>query len=332
MLTSTTSAGLLTGAGPSAGKRNRDHPRSRSRSRSWRWPLSRTGYLFCLPAIVLFLLLGIYTLGYGLALSFASWNGFTASWKWVGFRNYLDLLGANAIYAPLIRQAALNTLCVMVAVPILVVVISFPLAILLNSIKRFSGLVRTVYFVPYVTSGIAVYYAWNYVLQPNGAVNLLLQSVGLGTLSQPQGFLGNPVTALPTLIVVMVWGAVPVAVILFLTGLQSIDPALLEAASIDGAGWWRTSFGVTWPLLIPITGVIVLLNIRDGLQGFQTFLLMGNGAPAGHTNVLGLQAYNFAFQTSLAPTLGLSSALGWLLFIVAIIIAFVNLRLLRSKT
>jgi len=235
-------------------------------------------------------------------------------------------------YSPIVRQAGLNTLWVMLAVPVLTVAVSYPLAFLLNSITRFKAILRSVFFLPYVTAGIAVYFAWQYILQPNGAINFLLKSLGLGSLAQPQGFLGNPATALPTLIVVTVWSAVPVAMLLYLTGLQSIDPSLLEAAQIDGAGWWRLNFSIVWPLLKPITAVIVLLGLRDSLQGFQTFLIMTNGGPGNHTNVLGLEAYRLAFLSYLAPTLGLSSALGWLLFLAALLLALVNQRVMRSVT
>jgi len=293
---------------------------------------SLSGYLFVAPAVVLFLVMGLYTVGYGFLLSFATWNGFSPSWTWVGLQNYKDLLWANPMYAPQVQKAAIHTFYVMVAVPLLTVLVSFPLAILLNSAKRFQGVLRSIYFVPYVTSGIAVFFAWTYILQPDGAVNSLLSTLGLGSLSQPQGWLGNPHTALPTMIVVTVWGAVPVSMLLYLTGLQTVDRNLLEAAQLDGAGWWRTNASVVWPLLRPITAIVVLLNLRDSLQGFQTFLVMTNGGPGDHTNVLGLEAYTLAFLKDLAPTLGLASALGWLLFAAALVIALINLRMLRSRT
>jgi ABC-type sugar transport system permease subunit len=212
------------------------------------------------------------------------------------------------------------------------VLISLPLALLLNSVRRLRTLLRSVYFLPYVTSGIAVYFAWQYVLQPDGAINTLLGSVGLGSLQQPQGFLGNPDTALPTLIVITVWSGVPVSMLLYLAGLQAVDPTLIEAAQIDGAGPWRIARSVLWPLLRPITAIIVLLAVRDSLQGFQTFLIMTNGGPGNHTNVLGLETYRLAFLKLLAPTLGLSSALGWLLFLAAVALAAVNVRVLRRVT
>ncbi|GGK20790.1 sugar ABC transporter permease [Streptomyces camponoticapitis] len=303
--------------------------------RSWRGTFggeALSGYLFVAPAVVLFAVMGLYTVGYGFLLSFASWNGFMPHWTWVGLDNYADLLWRSPIYAPRVRSAGLNTLWVMIAVPVLTVMVSFPLAVLLNRARRMQAVLRSVFFLPYVTSGIAVFFAWQYILQPDGAVNLLLGQLGLGSLQQPQGWLGNPDTALPTLIVVTVWSAVPVSMLLYLTGLQTIDRSLLEAAELDGAGWWRTNASVVWPLLRPITAIVVLLNLRDSLQGFQTFLVMTNGGPGDHTNVLGLEAYSLAFLKQLRPTLGLASALGWLLFAAALVLALINLRALRSKT
>jgi multiple sugar transport system permease protein/raffinose/stachyose/melibiose transport system permease protein len=275
--------------------------------------------------------MGVYTILYGFTLSFARWNGFARHWIWVGFGNYLDALYRDPSIAPLIRSAALRTAVVMVAAPALAVAIGFPLAVLLHRVTRLKSFYRTVYFLPYVTAGIAVYYAWSYVLQPDGSVNFLLSHLGLGSLAQPQGFLGNPATALPTLIVVMAWSAVPVATLLYLTGLQSVDDSVLDAASVDGAGGLRTMTAVIWPLLRPITAAVVMLNMRDALQGFQSFLVMTNGGPGGHTTVLGLEAYNLAFANQFKPTLGVSSALGWLLFVLALLLSAVNLRALRSR-
>ena len=288
------------------------------------------GYAFVAPAIVLFLVMGLYTLGYSVSLSFAKWNGFSPTWEWVGLDNYRDLLYADPRLAPEIRNAAVNTGVAMVAVACGTVLIALPLATLLNSVTRLRGALRSVFFLPYVTAGIAVYYAWRYVLEPEGAVNVTLRALGLGSLARPQGFLGDPDTALPTLIVIMIWGSVPVAMLLYLAGLQAIDPAVVEAAALDGAGAVRRLRHITWPLLVPITVAVVLLGLRDTMQGFQIFLIMTNGGPGGHTDVLGLQAYQQAFLQSMSPTLGVASALGWLIFLAALLLAVVNARLLRG--
>ena len=126
------------------------------------------------------------------------------------------------------------------------------------------------FFLPYVTAGIAVYYAWRYVLEPDGAVNLALRAVGLGSLAQPQGFLADPDTALPTLIVIMVWGSVPVAMLLYLSRPAGDRPRGDRGASLDGAGPVRRLRHITWPLLVPITVAIVLLGLRDACRASRS--------------------------------------------------------------
>ncbi|WP_371785516.1 carbohydrate ABC transporter permease [Streptosporangium subroseum] len=308
--------------------RLREEPPRGGRPRG-RWKEILTGWAFVLPAVALFLVMGLYTIGSGFALSFAKWNGFTPEWIWVGIQNYKDLLYADPSLAPEMRRAGWNTLQVMIAVPAFTVVIALPLAVTLNSIRRLRSLLRSVYFLPYVTSGIAVYYAWRYVLEPDGSVNLLLRALGLGSLSQPQGFLGNPSTALPTLILILVWSSVPIATLLYLSGLQAIDPNMIEAAQIDGAAPRHVLRRIIWPLLRPITVAIVLLGVRDALHGFQIFLIMTGGGPGGHTDALGLMTYRLSFFKGLAPTLGVASALGWLLFAAALLLTLVNARMLR---
>ncbi|WP_062357101.1 carbohydrate ABC transporter permease [Herbidospora yilanensis] len=294
-----------------------------------RWKEWLTGWAFVFPAVALFAVMGVYTIGSGLALSFASWNGFTPNWIWVGLENYADLLWADPSLAPAVRRAAWNTLHVCVAVPLLTVLISLPLAVTLNSVRRLRGLLRSVYFLPYVTTGIATYYAWRYLLEPEGSINLMLRSAGLGSLARPQGWLADPSTALWTLILILVWSAVPTATLLYLTGLQAIDPSMVEAARIDGAAPRQVLRRIIVPLLTPMTAGIVLLGVRDSLHGFQIFLIMTNGGPGGHTSVLALETYELAFFKGLAPTLGLSSALGWLLFAGAVLLTLANARLLR---
>ncbi|SDU79724.1 carbohydrate ABC transporter permease [Jiangella alkaliphila] len=325
---SAAAAGRGEAGGGEAGGRRRSWPPWRGHGLSE----SLLGYAFIGPALGLFAVMGAYTIARGFALSFAEWNGFTPNWVWVGIDNYLDLLWRDPAYAPAVQEAARNTLWVLIAVPLLTIAVSFPLAVLLNSVRRFRAVLRSVYFLPHVTAGIAIYFAWQYILEPDGAINLVLGSVGLGSLEQPQGFLGNPDTALPTLIIVTVWTTAPVAMLLYLTGLQAIDSSVTEAAQIDGAGWWRTNLSVVWPLLNGMTLVVLLLQVRHALQSFEVFLIMTNGGPGEATNVLGLETYRLAFQSDMRATLGMSSALGWMLFVVALIVALVNQRLLRSRT
>jgi multiple sugar transport system permease protein len=262
-------------------------------------------------------------------LSFARWNGFSPSWAWVGPKNYTDLLGGNPMVSPTINNAAKNTLIVMVILPIAVTVIGLLLAILLNSITRMRTLMRTVYFVPFVTSGIAVYYAWRFMYEPDGITNAVLNGLGLHSLAQSNGFIGNTNTALLAVIAVQIWSNVPIAMLFYLTGLQTLPESVIEAARIDGASGLRTTWSIVLPLLNPTTALIVIIELREALQNFQLYLLMTNGGPVNSSNTLGLQTYSYAFGAT--NDLGYASALGWILAIAAVILAVINLRIFRSK-
>jgi multiple sugar transport system permease protein/raffinose/stachyose/melibiose transport system permease protein len=154
--------------------------------------------------------------------------------------------------------------------------------------------------------------------------------VGLDALSQPDGFLGNPGTSLGASIAVLVWSNVPLALVLFLAGLQTVPSSLLEAARVDGASTVRTLWSVVLPILNPITALVVVLMIREALQNFQLFLLLTNGGPIGSTNTVGLQSYTFAFGSN--ANLGFASALSWALTAVAVLFAALSFRLLKDRT
>lgn len=288
-----------------------------------------TGYAFVAPALILYAVLGAYTVIYGIALSFYRWNGFSPKWNWEGLNNFKNFLYDNPLLSKVFWEAARNNLMIMITLPLGIILIALPLAVALNNIKRFAGLFRAMFFLPMVTSGIAVYYTWRWIYNADGLLNHLLRAVGLGFLAPQDGFLGNIYTALPALIWVMIWGSVPFAILLYLTGLQTIEPAIYEAARIDGASKFQILWRITWPLLYPVTGIILITNLNGALQGFESVLLMTNGGPTNKTNVLGLQIYNMAFQNG---QLGPASAMAWTLFILALGLALVNLKIFRQRS
>jgi multiple sugar transport system permease protein/raffinose/stachyose/melibiose transport system permease protein len=262
-------------------------------------------------------------------LSFARWNGYSPNWTWTGLDNYKNILYANEVQSASIRAAGKNTLIVMIALPFTVIVIGLILALLLNSIRRFRTFLRTLIFLPYVTSGIAMFYAWTFIYQPDGSANSILKLIGLDRFAQPNGFLGNTSSSLASVIVVMIWSSVPIAMLLYLTGLQTITESVVEAAKVDGASTLRIAFSIILPLLNPITALILVMQLGAALQNFTVFLLMTDGGPINSTQVLSLKTYGYAFSNT--PDLGTASALGWLLAVVAIILTLVNFRILRSR-
>lgn len=289
-----------------------------------------TPYLFLTPALVLLGLMSLYPIGYGLVLSFVNWNGINPNWDWVGFSNYADLLGADSRTAPLVLHALSNTAVMLVIVPLVVVIVGLLLAFSVFSVgRRLGAALRGLFFFPYVTAGIAVLYAWRFLLLPNGGINAALKLFGLTALTSPNGFLADPATALASIIAVMIWLLVPFAMLVYLSSMQSLDPEVLEAAKMDGSGNWALLRQIIWPLMRPATLLIVIVCGREALQDFQIILLMTHGGPLDSTNNLSYLAYQFAFSSN--AKYGYASALGWLLFIAGLLIAGISARALGRR-
>jgi len=169
-----------------------------------------------------------------------------------------------------------------------------------------------------------------YIYEPDGLLNNILSSIGLNFMVADHGWLGQIDRALPSLMIVLVWSAVPMATILYLAGLQTINGELYEAAIMDGANFWQMLWNITWPLLYPITVIIVITSINSAFQGYEMVYLMTYGGPASHTEVVGLQIFKYGFGDQ--RQLGMASAMSWILFAFVFVVALVNLRVMKSRT
>lgn len=211
-----------------------------------------------------------------------------------------------------------------------VILISLPLALAMNNAVRGARLFRTLLLFPMATSGIAIYYVWKLIYQPEGVLNNLLETSGLEQWSVANGWLGDINTALYALIAIAIWGNMPFAMLLYLAGLQTISQEVLEAAVVDGASYFNRLRQIIWPLLRPITVIIVILNFSGALQGYEMPLLMTDGGPTKHTDVVGLIVYKTAFGGWGTPNMGRASAYGWALFLMGLGLSVITLYTMRS--
>lgn len=300
------------------------------------------GILFILPALALWLFVGLYPVVMSISLAFHRWNGFSKfsifpyvceapGCRYVGLRHFERLLTQGTPPFNTFMDAVFNNLWFMLYGTLGVIIIALPLALAMNNAVRGSRYFRTLLLFPMATSGIAVYYVWKLIYQPEGIINSIFQSFGLGSLVVENGWLGDIHTALPALIVVTIWGGVPFSMLLYLAGLQTISREVIEAAIVDGAGPLSRLRYIIWPLLRPITGVIIVLTFSGALQGFELQLLMTDGGPTQHTNVVGLLVYKTAFGGWGTPDMGLASAYGWLLFVMGIGLSVITLRSMRTE-
>jgi multiple sugar transport system permease protein len=183
-------------------------------------------------------------------------------------------------------------------------------AILLNQKIRGRAVIRGAVLVPWATASILVSLMWLWMLNPNfGIINHFLQTVGL--LSGPKDWLGDPATALPTLIVIDVWQGVAFFAVMLLAALQGVPKELLKAAKIDGANPWQSFWRVTLPFIMPTVLITVVLRMVWTANYFDLILVVTNGGPANATLTLPLHAYHNAyheFDFGMAAALGITQA------------------------
>ena len=286
-------------------------PRSR-RSRRWRYAL--TVLAFLLPSAVPLVLFVLGPMIAAAWISLTEWN-LLAPAKWVGLDNYLELLTD-----PETGDVFLHTVYYIVGYLPLVYVGGLAIALALNTALRGRTLLRGVYFLPVVTSWIVVALVWRWLLNPsNGVVNTVLGFFGV----EGPGWWSDPAWAMPSIILASAWKDLGFVMVILLAGLQAIDPELVAAARVDGAGWWRRLFSITLPLLSPATFFVVVISLINGFQVFDQVYAMTGGGPGGATQVVVQQIYDLTFRYGKA---GEASALSWLLFMVILAVTVVQIR------
>jgi multiple sugar transport system permease protein len=285
-----------------------------------------TGWAFALPFVIIFLVFMAGPIAASLVLSFTDFGlrdlRNPLGTNFIGLDNYVELLGD-----PTFRIALLNTAYfVVVGVP-LTLVLGLAVALALDrGIRRFRTIFRVGYYLPVVTSIVAVAVVWRFVLNPDyGLLNMTLGAIGL----EGKDWLGDPVLAMPSLIVMAAWRNLGFAMVLFLAGLQTIPLQLYEAASIDGAGRWAAFRSVTLPLLRPTLLFAVVITTIGYLQVFEEPFVMTDGGPLDRTLSVSMFMYEEGFEFFHQ---GYAAAIAWVLFLLVAIVAVVQFRLLRSQT
>jgi ABC-type sugar transport system permease subunit len=285
-----------------------------------------TGWAFALPFVIIFLVFMAGPIAASLVLSFTDFGlrdlRNPLGTDFIGLDNYIELLGD-----PTFRVALLNTAYfVVVGVP-LTLILGLAVALALDrGIRRFRTIFRVGYYLPVVTSIVAVAVVWRFVLNPDyGLLNMTLGAIGL----QGKDWLGDPELAMPSLIVMAAWRNLGFAMVLFLAGLQTIPVQLYEAASIDGAGRWAAFKSVTLPLLRPTLLFAVVITTIGYLQVFEEPFVMTDGGPLDRTLSVSMFMYEEGFEFFHQ---GYAAAIAWVLFLLVAIVAVVQFRLLRSQT
>jgi len=285
-----------------------------------------TGWAFVAPFVLIFL---VFMAGPIVASALLSLTEFglrdlrnPLGTSFVGLQNYADLFGDAKFQAALLNTAYF----VVVGVP-LTLGLGLAAALALDrGIRRFRSLFRVGYYLPVVTSIVAIAVVWRYVLNPDfGLMNMGLATLGV----DGPDWLGHPVLAMPSLIAMAAWRNLGFAMVLFLAGLQTIPATLYEAAAIDGAGRWANFRHVTLPLLRPTLLFATVITTIGYLQVFEEPFVMTDGGPRDRTLTVSMYMYQQGFEFFHQ---GYAAAIAWVLFLIVALVAVIQFRVLRSQT
>lgn len=281
-------------------------------------------FLYLFPALFLIGLWVLYPVFGSIRMSFfTEWNIFTREGSGFGFANYIRVWNDDNF-----RRAIINTITFTAWVVPVSIAISLFIAVLLNSKLKGMKVLESIYFLPYITNVIAIGLAFQFIYHSRfGVISFLMTSVGL----EPISFLNDPEWSLFGLIIFGIWGGLAFKIVVFMAGLQGIDPQYYQAARIDGASKFKTFYRITLPLLFPIVAYIGVISIIGALKVYVEIIGLFGGSTAGPANsALSIVFYVYQkFYNEALPTV--ASAASVMLFAFILVITIVQLTFNKRR-
>jgi ABC-type sugar transport system permease subunit len=253
-------------------------------------------------------------------LAFSEWN-LLKPIRFVGLSNFITMFTNDPLFWPSLGRTLLYS---MMSIP-LGIVTSLVLALAMNRPLKGIALFRVAYFIPYVSSMVAVAMVWRWLYNDQfGLINVFLSLIGL----PPQNWLGDARLVIPSLVVMDVWKGAGFGMLIYLAALQGIPDQLYEAATVDGANSFQSFFKITLPLLGPAHFYMLVTGLIGGFQVFDSVYLMTQGGPGYATRVYAYNLYQAAFRQF---QMGYASSMAWFLFFIIFAVTLLQFRQLGGK-
>lgn len=274
--------------------------------------------LLILPNVVMLAIWVYYPFFYSVYLSLTNWNLLSPVQGFVGFENYVNLVGD-----PIYQQVITNTIAYTFGTVFIRLAISLGLAVLLNQHLNLRSLWRLIIFSPHITTSAAMALVWLSMYDPHyGSLNTLFSFFGL---SFPN-VLSDTDLALPALMVVGIWKGLGFSTIVFLAAMQNVSKDLLDAASVDGASAWKSFWNVIFPGISPVTYFLVITGLIGAFETFDIVSVMTGGGPSNSTNLYVYSLYREAFHYN---RMGYASAIAVVFFLVMMAFTYLQTRLAK---
>lgn len=312
----------MTAPPPVSAGRTSDAAVPRTRTKGWRGVLAHwPQYLAIAPFYVLFLIFGLFPIVFSIVLSFTNWDGM-GQIEFAGLSQYAFLIQDSRFW-----NAVGNTFIIWFLSTVPMLCLALGIAFLLHQNIRFRGVYRVAFFLPNVTSMVAMAIVFGSVFSDTfGLVNSALTAIGVDTVPWLSSSWGIKIT----IAVMVIWRFTGYNAIIYLAGLQSIPTDLYDAAKVDGASTWQIFTRITVPMLRPVILFTVITSTVGGLSLFtEPQVLLGDGGGTGEAGMtIVLYQYNQAFTQF---DFGYGSAIAWALFLLASVFAIINWRLLSDR-
>lgn len=274
-------------------------------------------YLYILPMIVLSFVLVYYCIIDTVVVSFTDWDGMTDVFHFVALKNYIKMFKDHVFWTSVV-----NNLIFFVGTVFIQALLGFVLAVLLKKKLPGSNVFKAIYFMPIAMATSIITAIFRIIMDPtNGALNQFLRAFHLNGFAV--NWLGDPKIALVSVIIVNIFQWMGFSMITYYAGLMSLPDDVYEAAKIDGAGFWRTTFSVTLPMLKGTTNVLIILGIVGSLKTFDIVKLLTGGGPGRSTTVMNTYLYEKAFKDFNA---GGAASIGVAILIIAMVMSFLQVK------
>lgn len=277
------------------------------------------GWLFLAPEIIGMLFLNVFALGFSLYLSLSKWDLLSGvkGIEFIGFGNYAKLFND-----PTIWQAVKNNVLYMIMTVPIPIAIAFVLAVLIHNSVFFKDYFKVAFFIPYISSIIAVAAVWSALFHPSlGPINQFLMDLGI---SSPPKWLVDPKTSLLSIAIISSWASLGYTIIIYMAGLTNISNEIYEAAEIDGAGPLKKFFSITVPMLRSTTFFLLITMLIGSFKVFDIIAYLTEGGPNNSSTVLVYRIYEEGFKYY---NMGYASAISWLLFAIIGILTAVTWKM-----
>ncbi|MFS1514993.1 carbohydrate ABC transporter permease [Bacillus sp. SCS-151] len=280
---------------------------------------TKIGYLFILPMIIYFSIFLLLPILLSFVLSFTEWN-MRSTPKFVGFENYTNLLFDSVKYPNFWPSLLVTLKYILFSLPI-GILLALILASALNSNVKGEGFFKTAYYVPNVTSFVAVAAMWVFLLDP--LIGMVNQLLGIN-----HSWLGSVTTALPALAVMGIWTGLGYNILIIISAMKGIPDSVYEAAKIDGANPIQRFIYITLPMIQPTIFFLLVTGLIASFQIFDPMYLMTKGGPDGSTMSYMLSLYNHAFRYF---EMGTASAMSYILLVIILFVTWINFKFVPEK-